>query len=78
MRFYNKDMLKEANVEKYSFILIIIIAICLIIIMYYMLSITCEKKNVQMISNSNVEKFLRKNYISKKHNKKFKRYKRFL
>ena len=44
MRFYNKDMLKEANVEKYSFILIIIIAICLIIVMYYMLSITCEKK----------------------------------
>jgi hypothetical protein len=31
-----------------------------------------------MISNSNVEKFLRKNYITKKHNKKLKRYKRFL
>ena len=74
MRFYNKDILKVANNEKYSFILIIFIGICLIIAMYYMLSITCEKKSVQMVSNSNVEKFLRKNYIQKKH-KKFKRYK---
>ena len=78
MRFYNKDILKVVNVEKYSLILIVIIGICLAVIMYYMLSITCEKKNVQMISNSNVEKFLRKNYITKKHNKKLKRYKRFL
>ncbi len=74
MRFYNKDILKIVNNEKYSFILIIFIGICLIIAMYYMLSITCEKKSVQMVSNSNVEKFLRKNYIQKKH-KKFKRYK---
>ena len=78
MRFYNKDILKVVNAEKYSLILIVIIGICLAVIMYYMLSITCEKKNVQMISNSNVEKFLRKNYITKKHNKKLKRYKRFL
>lgn len=44
MRFYNKDILKVVNAEKYSLILIVIIGICLAVIMYYMLSITCEKK----------------------------------
>ena len=77
MRFYNKDILKEQNEEKYGFILIIFIGISLISAMYYMLSITCERKNVHMETNSNVEKFLRKNYVQKKH-KKFKRYKRFM
>lgn len=77
MKFYNKDILKVENEEKYSFILVIIIGISLILVMYYMLSITCEKKSVNMVQNSNVEKFLRKNYIQKKH-KKLKRYKRFL
>ena len=77
IQFYNKDILKEQNEEKIGFILIIFIGICLTSAMYYMLSITCERKNVQMESNSNVEKFLRKNYVKKKH-KKLKRYKRFM
>ena len=77
MSFYNKDILKTVNEEKYGFIYIIIIGIFLSIVMYYMLSITCEKKNVHMETNSNVEKFLKKNYVQKKH-KKLKRYKRFL
>ena len=77
MKFYNKDILKVENEDKYSIILIIIIGICLAFVMYYMLSITCEKKSVHMVTNSNVEKFLRKDYIQKKH-KKIKRYKRFL
>ena len=77
MKFYNKDILKIENNEKFSFIIIIIIGLALVIVMYYMLSITCEKKSVQMVTNSNVEKFLRKNYIQKKH-KKLKRYKRFM
>ncbi len=77
MIFYNKDILKVENNEKYSFALIIFIGISLILVMYYMLSITCEKKSVQMASNSNMERFLRKNYLQKKH-KKMKRYKRFL
>jgi hypothetical protein len=77
MKFYNKDILKVENNEKYSFILIILIGICLILVMYYMLSITCEKKSGQKETNSNMEKFLRKNYVQKKH-KKLKRYKRYL
>ena len=78
MRFYSKDILKEQKKEKYGFILIIFIGICLISAMYYMLSIICERKNVhKMETNSNVEKFLRKNYVQKKH-KKLKRYKRFM
>ena len=44
MIFYNKDILKVENNEKYSFALIIFIGISLILVMYYMLSITCEKK----------------------------------
>ena len=77
MRFYNKDILKTVNEEKYGLFYLIIIGVCLSIVMYYMLSITCEKKNVHMETNSNVEKFLKKNYVQKKH-KKLKRYKRFL
>ena len=77
MKFYNKDILKVDNEEKTSIFVIIIIGICLVLVMYYMLSITCEKKSVNMVQNSNVERFLRKNYIQKKH-KKLKRYKRFL
>ena len=77
IQFYNKEILKEQNEEKNGFILIIFIGICLTSAMFYMLSITCERKNVQMESNSNVEKFLRKNYVKKKH-KKLKRYKRFM
>ena len=77
MTFYNKEILKTINEEKYGFILIIFIGLCLSVVMYYMLSITCEKKNVQKETSSNMEKFLRKNYVQKKH-KKLKRYKRFL
>ena len=77
MIFYDKNILKIADDEKFNFIIIIFIGISLVIVMYYMLSITCEKKSVQMVTNSNVEKFLRKNYIQKKH-KKLKRYKRYM
>ena len=77
MTFYNREILKTINEEKYGFILIIFIGLCLSVVMYYMLSITCEKKNVQKETSSNMEKFLRKNYVQKKH-KKLKRYKRFL
>ena len=77
MTFYNREILKTLDEEKYGFILIIIIGLGLLIIMYYMLSITCEKKSGQKETNSNMEKFLRKNYVQKKH-KKLKRYKRYL
>jgi hypothetical protein len=77
MTFYNREILKALDEEKYGFILIIIIGLGLLIIMYYMLSITCEKKSGQKETNSNMEKFLRKNYVQKK-NKKLKRYKRYL
>lgn len=65
MRFYNKDILKVVNAEKYSLILIVIIGICLAVIMYYMLSITCEKK-----CSNDIEFKCRKVPQEKLHNKK--------
>ena len=75
--FYNKNILKTEKDEKINFVFIALIGICLIIVMYYMMSVTCEKKNTNLISNLNIERFLRKKNMNKKYNKKHKRYKRF-
>ena len=76
--FYNKSNSKIVNDEKFNFVFIALIGICLLIVMYYMMSITCEKKNNNLISNLNIERFLRKKNMHKKYNKKNKRYKRLL
>jgi len=76
--FYNKSNSKIVKDEKLNFVFIALIGICLLIVMYYMMSVTCEKKNNNLISNLNIERFLRKKNLHKKYNKKNKRYKRLL
>ena len=73
--FYNKEVLKIDKEEKFNFVFIGLIGICLVIVMYYMMSFTCEKKNNNLVSNMNIERFLRKKNLNKKYNQKYKRYK---
>ena len=76
--FYNRNISKIDNDGKFNFIFIILLGICLIIVMFYMMSVTCEKNNNNLIPILNIERFLRKKNMNKKYNKKHKRYKRFL
>ena len=78
IEFYNKNISKAKKNERFNFIFIALIGICLLIVMYYMMSITCERNNNNTIPNSNVERFLRKKNNQKKYYKKHKLYKRFL
>ena len=80
--FYNKDVLKIDKDEKFNFIFIVLIGICLSIVIYYMTSFTCQKSNNNnndnLSSSMNIERFLRKKNWNKKYNHRSKRYKRFI
>ena len=75
--FYNKDISKVDKEEKFNFIYIGLIGVCLLIVMYYLMSVTCENKNNNVIQNGNIERFLKKKSTSRKNSKKFKRYNRY-
>ena len=80
--FYNKDVLKIDKDEKFNFIFIVLMGICLSIVIYYMTSFTCQKNNNNnndnLSSSMNIERFLRKKNWNKKYNHRNKRYKRFI
>ena len=75
--FYNKNISKVDKEEKFNFIYIALIGVCLLIVMYYLMSVTCENKNNNVIQNGNIERFLKKKSTSRKNSKKFKRYNRY-
>ena len=77
IKFYNKSILKDAKNEKFSFIIIILMGICLLAVLYYLMSITCENKNNIYHSDMNVERFLKKKKFHKKYSQKYKRYKKY-
>ena len=78
IKFYNKNILKDENNWKYNFIFIILFAIGLLIVMYYLMSVTCDNKNHSSYSSKYVHKFLIKKNFYKKNNQKLKKHKRFL
>ena len=81
IRFYNKKIIKDDDSpENFNIIFILIMGICLLIIIYYLMSVTWDNKN--HISSSYSSKFLerfliKKNNSLKKIKHKYKRRKRF-
>ena len=82
IRFYDKKILKNESPEKFNIIFIFIMGICILIIIYYLMSVTWENKNNTIpsysYSNKYIERFLIKKTNSFKKNKhKYKRRKRY-
>ena len=82
IRFYNKKILKNESPDKFNIIFIFIMGICILIIIYYLMSVTWEKKNNMnpyfSYSGKYLERFLIKRTNSSKKNKhRYKRRKRY-
>ena len=82
IRFYNKKILKNESPDKFNIIFIFIMGICILIIIYYLMSVTWEKKNNMnpyfSYSGKYLERFLIKRTNSFKKNKhRYKRRKRY-
>lgn len=82
IRFYNKKILKNESPDKFNIIFIFIMGICILIIIYYLMSVTWEKKNninpYFSYSGKYLERFLIKRTNSFKKNKhRYKRRKRY-
>ena len=74
IRFYNKDILKVEKKEKYGLIFLFIIALLILILIYYMIYITCERDiSEEKKRDPKINQFLLKDYIKKKKREKSKR-----